>query len=135
MCWRASKKQRHRSISISSSGLLMMKLRKQCLRHLKNVGGSNPMNGNILDTNVIIRLLNGDENVRSAIYKMTDICIPVVVVGELLFGAEKSQKREQNRRNYLAFCAPYPVFGRNAESCGRVRKTQESFASARQHHA
>ena len=60
------------------------------------------MNGNILDTNVIIRLLNGDENVRSAIYKMTDICIPVVVVGELLFGAEKSQKREQNRRNYLA---------------------------------
>ena len=31
------------------------------------------MNGNILDTNVIIRLLNGDENVRSAIYKMTDI--------------------------------------------------------------
>lgn len=52
------------------------------------------MNGNILDTNVIIRLLNGDENVRSAIYKMTDICIPVVVVGELLFGAEKSQKRE-----------------------------------------
>lgn len=50
------------------------------------------MNGNILDTNVIIRLLNGDENVRSAIYKMTDICIPVVVVGELLFG-------EKNRRN------------------------------------
>ncbi len=74
------------------------------------------MNGNILDTNVIIRLLNGDENVRSAIYKMTDICIPVVVVGELLFGAEN-------------------CFGRNAESCGRVRKTQESFASARQHHA
>ncbi|MBQ6566188.1 MAG: type II toxin-antitoxin system VapC family toxin [Treponema sp.] len=90
------------------------------------------MNGNILDTNVIIRLLNGDENVRSAIYKMTDICIPVVVVGELLFGAEKSQKREQNRRNYLAFCAPYPVLDvtqKVADEYGKLKKALQAHGN------
>ena len=67
------------------------------------------MSGNVLDTNVIIRLLNGNETVRKAIYEMDDIHIPAVVIGELLFGAEKSQKCEKNRKTYLDFCAPYPV--------------------------
>ena len=67
------------------------------------------MNGSILDTNVIIRLLNGDETVRKVIYNMDSMYIPAVVIGELLFGAEKSQKREMNRKNYLDFCEPYPI--------------------------
>ena len=60
-----------------------------------------------------------------AIYAMTDIHISVVVIGELLFGAEKSQKCEQNRRSYLAFCAPYPVLNvtqKVAEEYGKLKK-------------
>ena len=90
------------------------------------------MNGNILDTNVIIRLLNGDENVRSAVYEMTNIHIPVVVIGELLFGAEKSQKCELNRRNYLAFCAPYPVLDitqKVADEYGKLKKELQSHGN------
>lgn len=87
------------------------------------------MNGNILDTNVIIRLLNGNENVRNAIYDFTNIHIPVVVIGELLFGAEKSQKRDLNRRNYLAFCAPYPILDitqKVADVYGKLKKELQS---------
>ncbi len=83
------------------------------------------MNGNILDTNVIIRLMNGNESIRSAIYETTNIHIPVVVIGELLFGAEKSQKRDLNRKNYLDFCAPYPVLDvtqKVADKYGKIKK-------------
>ena len=83
------------------------------------------MNGNILDTNVIIRFLNGNSEVRSAIYGIKNICIPAVVIGELLFGAEKSQKRDLNRKNYLAFCEPYPVLDvtqKVADEYGKLKK-------------
>ena len=90
------------------------------------------MNGNILDTNVIIRLLNGNATVRSAVYDMERIYIPAVVIGELLFGAEKSQKREQNRKNYLDFCAPYPVLDVTKEVAaeyGRLKCEQQSHGN------
>ena len=87
------------------------------------------MNGNILDTNVIIRLLNGNEAVRAVVYELNSIYIPAVVIGELLFGAEKSQKREINRQNYLDFCAPYPVLDvtqKVADEYGRIKCALQS---------
>ena len=67
------------------------------------------MNGNVLDTNVIIRYVKGDAAVAAVVENLENIAIPSVVIGELLFGAEKSQRREYNRKVYLDFCAPYPV--------------------------
>ena len=67
------------------------------------------MNGNVLDTNVIIRYVKGDSDVAAVLEDLEDIAIPSVVIGELLFGSEKSMRREQNRKVYLDFCAPYPV--------------------------
>ena len=87
------------------------------------------MNGNILDTNVIIRLLNGSEAVRAVVDDLDRIYIPAIVIGELLFGAEKSQKREINRKNYLDFCAPYPVLDvtqRVAAEYGRIKCALQS---------
>ena len=67
------------------------------------------MNGNMLDTNVIIRYIKGDSDVAKVLENLEDISISTIVIGELLFGSEKSQKREQNRKIYLSFCAPYSV--------------------------
>jgi tRNA(fMet)-specific endonuclease VapC len=52
----------------------------------------------VLDTNVVARLLDGDERVtaRLADVSTDDIGIPLVVFAELLFGAEKSARREAN---------------------------------------
>lgn len=48
------------------------------------------MDGNAIDSNVIIRFINGDETIRDFLKKLEDIQIPSVVLGELLFGADKT---------------------------------------------
>ena len=67
------------------------------------------MNGSILDTNVIIRIIKGDNVVASEARKLKSIHSYTVVIGELLFGSEKSQQKQSNRDNYMHFCLSYPV--------------------------
>jgi tRNA(fMet)-specific endonuclease VapC len=52
----------------------------------------------LLDTNVVIRLLNSDRALtrRVAGHERADFGLPVMVVHELYFGAFKSQRIEQN---------------------------------------
>ena len=53
----------------------------------------------VLDTNVVARLLDGDERVLAHLSDIEpdEVGIPLLVLAELLFGAEKSARREQNR--------------------------------------
>lgn len=53
------------------------------------------MNGNILDTNVIIRIIKGDKLVADKVRSLNLIHTSVIVMGELLFGAEKSQLKKK----------------------------------------
>ena len=52
----------------------------------------------VFDTNIVSRLLQGDERVLShlADVEPSDVGIPLLVLVELLFGAEKSARKEQN---------------------------------------
>lgn len=87
------------------------------------------MNGNILDTNVVIRILKGDVAVANAVKKLSDIHIPVVVLGELMFGAEKSQLKQSNKNNYLQFCLSFPLLDVTkdvAEEYGRLKNELQS---------
>jgi len=54
----------------------------------------------VLDTNVISRVLDGDERALGALAaaEPQDVGIPLLVLAELLFGAEKSARREENRK-------------------------------------
>lgn len=67
------------------------------------------MNGSILDTNIIIHIMKGDAVVADAVRKIRGIYVPVIVLGELLFGAEKSHLKQSNRDKYLQFCLSYPL--------------------------
>ncbi|HYO95841.1 MAG TPA: PIN domain-containing protein [Polyangiaceae bacterium] len=53
----------------------------------------------VLDTNVVVRLLAGDERVLAHLGDVdpSDVGIPLLVLAELLFGAEKSARQEENR--------------------------------------
>ena len=53
----------------------------------------------VLDTNIVTRLLSGDERVLAHLVDVdpSDVGIPLLVLGELLFGAEKSARRDENR--------------------------------------
>ena len=46
----------------------------------------------LLDTNIVIALLQGNDEVLSNLEKAAEVFIPAVVVGELFFGAAKSAR-------------------------------------------
>lgn len=50
----------------------------------------------LLDTNIIIALFSGDEEVLEKLTQAFEVFIPAVVIGELYFGAAKSHKRDEN---------------------------------------
>lgn len=51
------------------------------------------MNGNyLLDSNVIINVFRGDQNAISRTKKITIVHLPVIVIGELFYGAHKSNR-------------------------------------------
>ncbi len=63
------------------------------------------MNGKfyILDTNIVIALFANDIKVKSRIEKADGVFIPVIVIGELFYGADLSTKRDQNIKKLLEF--------------------------------
>lgn len=54
--------------------------------------------GYLLDTNIAIALLNGDAEIAHRLEALSTVRLSVTIVGELLYGAEKSQRTEANRK-------------------------------------
>lgn len=48
----------------------------------------------LLDTNIVIDLLKGEENIANQIDKSTGVLLPVFALGELYLGAENSNRRQ-----------------------------------------
>ncbi len=66
------------------------------------------MSGEIaLDTSAAVRFLNGDTTITERILALPEITLPMVVVGELLFGAENSTRPLQNLPRYLEFISAF----------------------------
>jgi predicted nucleic acid-binding protein len=61
----------------------------------------------VLDTNIVARLLEGDQRVVPRVNALAadSFGMPLVVFAELLFGVEKSARREANRARLEAFAA------------------------------
>ena len=59
----------------------------------------------LLDTNAIIALQRENEDLKKLLSTSTDVFVPAVAVGELYYGAYKSQRVEENRKNVAAFIA------------------------------
>ncbi len=61
----------------------------------------------VLDTNIVARLLEGDQRVvpRVNALEADSFGLPLVVFAELLFGVEKSTRREANRARLERFAA------------------------------
>ncbi|MEE3486895.1 MAG: type II toxin-antitoxin system VapC family toxin [Bulleidia sp.] len=62
-----------------------------------------------LDTNICIYYLKGVKSVRDSMLTVSpkDIRIPAMVKAELLYGAYKSQKKEENIRKLRAFLSAF----------------------------
>jgi tRNA(fMet)-specific endonuclease VapC len=71
------------------------------------------MSGEIaLDTSVAVRFLNGDAAIVARVLALPEVMLSMVVVGELLFGAENSAHPLKNLPRYLEFiegCVAMPL--------------------------
>ncbi len=82
------------------------------------------MNGKLVDTNVIIRFLNGQTELFSLFDNMEDLYVSSISVGELMYGAERSKKSEFNRENFFCFCEQMKVIYPDlevAKSYGKIK--------------
>jgi tRNA(fMet)-specific endonuclease VapC len=83
------------------------------------------MSGEIaLDTSMAVRFLNGDSAIVSRVLALPEVILPIVAVGELLFGAENSARSLQNFSRYLEFieaCVVFPLGKETAAVYARTR--------------
>jgi tRNA(fMet)-specific endonuclease VapC len=64
------------------------------------------MNGKVLlDTNIVVALINGDPSVRSFAARTEDVFLPCIVIGELFYGAFRSARAKENVAHIEAFAA------------------------------
>jgi|ERR1017187_1286714 tRNA(fMet)-specific endonuclease VapC len=59
----------------------------------------------LLDTNIVIALLEGDDTVLSHLDQAPEVFLPAVAVGELFFGAAKSGRPSENTAKVERFAA------------------------------
>ena len=54
------------------------------------------------DTNIVIAFFKQEEKVLAPVRKGVNVYVPIIVIGELYFGAEKSQHQQANRQKIEA---------------------------------
>lgn len=83
------------------------------------------MSGEIaFDTSVAVRFLNGDATITERALVVPQVILPMIVVGELLFGAENSTRPLQNLPRYLEFisaCIVEPIGRETATMYAQTR--------------
>jgi tRNA(fMet)-specific endonuclease VapC len=78
-----------------------------------------------LDTNIVIDILNNKLKVATLIKEYPILCLPTAVCGELLFGAENSAKKYENKAKYqqfIEYCQLLNINGLVAEQYAITRK-------------
>jgi len=72
----------------------------------------------ILDTNIVIFLLNGEKNIEKALsdYSPSEVALSFISVGELVFGAHHSKRNKENLGRVLSFANTVQVM----DSCKEI---------------
>ncbi|HUA61489.1 MAG TPA: type II toxin-antitoxin system VapC family toxin [Verrucomicrobiae bacterium] len=83
----------------------------------------------LLDTNIAIALLEGDEAVLSNLDQAREVFVPAIVFGELFFGAAKSSRPQENSAKLEQFAVGriiLPCDLRVAREYGRLKQDLRS---------
>lgn len=70
----------------------------------------------LLDTNIVIALLNGDETIPPRLNAAEIVGISVTVIGELLYGAKKSRHVQDNINKIKRFMHRCSIFSINEDT-------------------
>lgn len=63
----------------------------------------------LLDTNILIAFFKKERSIIEHLRKGTDVLVPIVTLGELYFGAEKSEHRKSNIEKIVQLADIIPV--------------------------
>ena len=79
----------------------------------------------LLDTNIIVALFANDISVLTAANDADEIFIPSIVVGELYYGAYKSQKKQLNVAHINSFVETNVILECDADTAHWYGKTKQ----------
>ena len=82
----------------------------------------------LLDTNIVIAVLNGESAVESQLPNKTTF-LASIVIGELYYGARKSRRSTENLAKIETFVANYPILAcikQTAEQYGLLKQALEA---------
>ena len=75
----------------------------------------------LLDTNIVIAFFANEKAVVDRVEQLPEVFVPVIVVGELLYGAAKSARWQENARRVRSFAQTVSLLAVD-------RTTAESYA-------
>lgn len=78
----------------------------------------------LLDTNAVIALLKAEESIQGLLADSEEIFLSIIVLGELYFGAQRSERSQRNFEEIERFAASCTVLDCNQEIArhyGRIK--------------
>jgi tRNA(fMet)-specific endonuclease VapC len=87
------------------------------------------MSGNLVDTNVIVKLLNGNAEAEKLFDSLGEVYLSVITVGELIYGAQKSTRKEENIKLFGNFISEYPIISINPDISRTYGKIKAELVS------
>lgn len=81
----------------------------------------------LLDTNIIIALFASDTAVKDNLAKADEVFVPSLAVGELYFGARKSERVKENLERIDEFVANSVVLGCDIETARRYGEVKNAL--------
>jgi tRNA(fMet)-specific endonuclease VapC len=84
----------------------------------------------ILDTNALSAFADGDESLRPLIESEADLAIPVVVLGEYLYGIHQSRFRQRYQRWLAANLTLFAMLAVGRETAQRYAEIRRELRTA-----
>lgn len=84
----------------------------------------------LLDTNVLVQLFNGSAEVGRRLENTVEVLVPTVVLGELLFGAERSARKSENVSRIEDFSTACTVLVIDQETARKYAQVKEALHRA-----
>jgi tRNA(fMet)-specific endonuclease VapC len=68
----------------------------------------------LLDTNIVIAILNRDHSITRQITPDMNVCVPAIALGEAFLGAHRSMRVHENLQAIKSFSKTFPILPCNA---------------------
>jgi len=83
----------------------------------------------LLDTSVVVEFLRGTQTVRARVEAAPGVCTSATVLGELLYGAERSAQRDRGMRHIEDFLRDCPVAVCDQKTAGFYSRIRAALAA------